>query len=89
MEIITKTRFEKDVKKLKKRHKNFSKLEEVLGKLISDEILEASYKNHPLVGNWRPCWELHIEPDWLLIYYLDKDNSQLILYRTGSHSDLF
>jgi mRNA interferase YafQ len=89
MEIITKNRFEKDVKKQIKRNKNFSKLEAVLHKLVSGEILDASYKNHPLVGNWKPCYELHIEPDWLLIYYIDHDTDQLILYRTGTHSDLF
>ncbi len=89
MEIITKTRFEKDVKKLKKRHKDFSKLEKVLRDLIAGNKLDKKYKSHPLVGNWQPCWELHIEPDWLLIYFVDKENNQLILYRTGTHSDLF
>ena len=89
MEIITKTRFEKDIKNLKKRGKDFSKLEKVLSLIISGEMLEDKYKNHPLVGNWRPCWELHLEPDWLLIYYLDKDINTLTLFRTGTHSDLF
>ena len=89
MEIITKTRFEKDVKKLKKRRKNFSKLELVLQKLDAEENLDEKYRNLPLIGNWRPCWELHIEPDWLLIYYIDIDADQLVLYRTGTHSDLF
>jgi|TARA_B100000073_G_C23624343_1_gene529872 mRNA interferase YafQ len=89
VEIITKSRFEKDVKKLKKRGKDFSKLEKVLRKLVNGDSLEAKYKNHALVGNWRPCWELHIEPDWLLIYYIDDAQDQLILYRSGTHSDLF
>lgn len=89
MEIITKKQFEKDVKKLKKRRKNFAKLEAVLDKLISGHKMEDRYRNHPLVGNWQPCYELHIEPDWLLIYYFDKDNEQLVLYRTGTHADLF
>ena len=89
MEIITKKRFEKDIKKLKKRNKDFLKLESVLEKIISGKVLEEKYRNHPLVGNWKPCWELHIEPDWLLIYYIDTSKDQLILYRTGSHSDLF
>jgi mRNA interferase YafQ len=89
MEIITKTRFERDIKKLKKRHKDFSKLEIVLKKLVSGEELEERYKAHPLVGNWKPCWEIHIEPDWLIIYYVDIEENQLILYRTGTHSDLF
>ncbi len=89
MEIVTKNRFEKDIKKLKKRQKDFSKLEIVLRKILSGDKLDGKYKNHPLVGNWKPCWELHIEPDWLLIYYMDLEKEQLILYRTGTHSDLF
>jgi len=89
VEIITKTRFEKDIKRLKKRQKDFSKLEEVLRLLVSGETLVDKYRNHPLVGNWRPCWELHLEPDWLLIYSLDVEKGRLFLYRTGSHSDLF
>jgi len=89
MEIITKNQFEKDIKKLKKRQKNFSKLECILKKLLSNGVLEKKYNNHPLVGNWQPCYELHIEPDWLLIYYIDSKNNKLMLYRTGSHADLF
>ncbi len=89
MEIITKTRFEKDVKKLKKRNKDFTKLEKILHELVAGNKLDDKYRNHPLVGNWKPCWELHIEPDWLLIYYIDTKKNQLILYRTGTHSDLF
>ena len=89
MEIVIKSRFEKDLKKLKKQKKSFSKLEQVLKSLTSGQPLAAKYKNHPLVGNWRPCWELHIEPDWLLIYCLEEKENRLTLYRTGSHSDLF
>ena len=87
MEIVTKKQFEKDVKRLLKRQKNFSKLENVLKQLVSSEVLHEKYKNHALVGNWKPCYELHIEPDWLLIYYIE--HNQLILHRTGTHSDLF
>jgi mRNA interferase YafQ len=87
MEIITKSRFYKDIKILKKRRKNFKKLENILQILISKQSLSPKFKNHPLVGNWKSCWELHIEPDWLLIYSFE--NESLILYRTGSHSDLF
>lgn len=89
MEIITKKRFEKDINKLKKQRKDFSKLEKVLNVLVSGQDLEKRFQNHPLVGNWQPCWELHIEPDWLLIYYIDPEKEHLILYRTGSHSELF
>ena len=50
-------------------------------------ILDEKYRDHALVGNWQDCRECHIKPDWLLIYQL-KEN-ELILVRTGSHSDLF
>ena len=30
-----------------------------------------------------------VQPDWLLIYLVDKGNLILTLTRTGSHSDLF
>lgn len=33
--------------------------------------------------------ECHIQPDWLLIYKVIKDELILKLIRTGSHSDLF
>ena len=87
MEIITKSRFEKDIKRLKKQKKDFKKLENILHLLLEGVPLDKKFRSHPLVGNWRPCWELHIEPDWLLIYYIG--DARLTLYRTGSHSDLF
>ena len=33
--------------------------------------------------------ELHVLPDWLLIYYLEDDVLVLTLTRTGTHSDFF
>ncbi len=36
--------------------------------------------------NFREC---HIEPDWLLIYRIEKGELTLALVRTGTHSDLF
>lgn len=33
--------------------------------------------------------ECHIQPDWLLIYKVIKDELILKLIRTASHSDLF
>jgi mRNA interferase YafQ len=55
--------------------------------LIAGEELAASYKDHPLKGDWSGCRDAHIEPDWLLIYRVVGD--ELHLVRTGSHADLF
>lgn len=72
---------------MKKRDKNLDKLAEVLNLLISQAALPAKYKDHKLAGSYDGSRELHIEPDWLLIYRI-KDKS-VILERTGMHSDLF
>ena len=45
--------------------------------------------DHKLVGNYINRRELHIEPDWLLIYKLIPENNSIIFERTGTHSDLF
>jgi len=40
-----------------------------------------------LSGSWKHHRECHIMPDWLLIYRISEE--ELVLDRTGSHSDLF
>ncbi|MDG2990653.1 type II toxin-antitoxin system YafQ family toxin [Candidatus Synechococcus calcipolaris G9] len=82
------SQFKKDARAAKARGKDMAKLASVIKKLQADEPLDSRYKDHVLLGGWKPKRECHIEPDWLLIY----DTSQpglLILVRTGSHSDLF
>ncbi len=88
--VRTEGRFKKDAKKLSKSgSKNMSQLREVIRKLEREEALEKEYNPHPLSGNWKDHMECHIEPDWLLIYRIDKKYNELILVRTGSHSELF
>ena len=72
---------------VERRGKDMSKLRAVILLLIKGSPLPANYKDHPLGGNWKHHRDLHIEPDWLLIYKIDSDD--LYLVRTGSHSDLF
>ena len=87
MNLIYTTQFKKDYKKIKKQQKNLSKLTIVIEKLLSQQKLEPKYKDHPLSGNFKNHRDCHIEPDWILIYRITKE--ELILERTGSHSDLF
>ena len=76
-----------DVRRAKKRGKDMDKLKAVLSLLIEQELLPASYNDHPLRGDWSGFRDLHIEPDWLLLYRVDGDELQLA--RTGTHADLF
>ncbi len=86
-ELLVTSQFKKDLKKAKKRRKDLGKLEAILGKLGASETLSPKNRPHRLSGDWKPCWECHIEPDWLLIW--DEDETSVTLIRTGSHSDLF
>ncbi len=81
------SRFKRDVKRAEKRGKDMDKLKTVLSLLIEKKPLPARYNDHPLKGEWRGFRDLHIEPDWLLLYAVEGDELQLA--RTGTHSDLF
>ncbi len=80
------TSFKKDYKRVQKRGYELNLLFEVLEKLKREEKLDRKYNDHPLYGNWSGHRELHILPDWLLIYYLK--NGVLYCVRTGTHSEL-
>ena len=82
-------KFQKDLKRIKKRGYDLSLLTGVLKKLAAGEPLPEKNRDHPLSGDFSGCRECHIAPDWLLIYELDGDDLILYLTRTGSHSDLF
>ena len=55
--------------------------------LIRQSPLGAQYLDHPLRGPWKGYREVHIQPDWLLIYRIT--GQELQLARTGAHADLF
>ncbi len=83
------SQFKKDIKLAGNRGKNLDELFSVIEALSNDMPLEERYRDHPLKGKYSACRECHIEPDWLLVYQKVEDCLILILYRVGSHSDLF
>ncbi len=88
MKQLSQTRqFAKDVKRMGKRGKDIEKLKAVVTRLASGQALAPRYRDHALAGEWKNCWDCHLEPDWVLIY--SADERYLRLERTGSHSDLF
>lgn len=88
-EVRFTNQFKRDLKLAKKQGKDTDKLFEVVEKLALGETLEAKYKDHDLTGNYKGCRECHVDPDWLLIYEYFDNTLVLMLYRVGSHSDLF
>ena len=79
--------FKRDVKRAEKRGKDMAALRTVLRLLITGGPIPATYKDHPLKGNWKHYRDLHIEPDWLLIYKMD--DAHVWLVQTGTHADIF
>jgi mRNA interferase YafQ len=79
--------FNRDLKRLSKRSKNIEKLRAIISTLVNNVALPPKHRPHKLTGDHFPKWECRIEPDWLLIYEVQDD--LIILYRTGTHADLF
>ena len=79
--------FKRDFKKTESRGKDMAKMEEAMSLLLTETPLPQRYKDHALKGSWRSYRELHIEPDWLLVYKIIDDTVQFT--RTGTHTDLF
>ena len=87
MKLVYTGRFKKDFKRMMRRNKDEAKLFAIVEQLMTGRPLPAKYHDHPLTGKWAKRRDCHIEPDWLLIYCVKGED--LILERTGSHSDLY
>jgi mRNA interferase YafQ len=88
-EVKFTTQFKKDLKLAKKQNKNLDQLFEVVNILAEGGTLDARYRDHDLSGNYKGTRECHIEPDWLLVYEIRDEILVLMLYRLGTHSELF
>jgi mRNA interferase YafQ len=84
--------FKKDYKRVKADPRHAQDvdllLSAILTKLMADEALPDSNRDHSLTGRWSSYRECHIKPDLLLIYG-KLGSESLRLARLGSHSDLF
>jgi len=89
LKVESTTQFKRDLKLAKKRKKDMAALQEIMKKIEHEENLSSKLKDHPLTGNWKAHRELHIEPDWLLIYKFVLEEDVVVFVRTGTHSDLF
>lgn len=89
LDIRYSAKFKRDYKAAIKRGNDPKQLEQVLELLVNEQPLPEQYRDHALSGNYATHRECHINPDWLLIYKIDKKVLLLILTRTGTHSDLF
>lgn len=89
LRIVWTSRFKKDYKLAVKRGLKIELLDNVIRMLAAGETLPREYADHQLTGGLKEYRECHIQPDWLLMYRIEKNILVLTLQRTGTHNDLF
>jgi len=80
-------RYKKDLRRVRKRGNNLDKLKIVIAALAMELPLPPAWKDHELSGDWEGIRDIHVEPDWILLYESTED--EIVLIRTGTHADLF
>ncbi|MCL2844629.1 MAG: type II toxin-antitoxin system YafQ family toxin [Chitinivibrionia bacterium] len=70
-----------------KRGKNINELNFVLNTLAAGKPLPRKYLDHKLTGNKAGFRECHIEPDWLLVYRVQKEELILLAVAIGTHRE--
>lgn len=88
-QIVFTSQYKRDLKLALRRNLPEEKLNEIIKLLATDQPLPAANKDHALKGEFRGFRECHIQPNWLLMYRKDDLMLQLVLVRTGTHTDLF
>ena len=65
------SRFKKDLKPYRYDKVVLLELEKVLDFLAAGKTLPEKYKNHPLSGEFKGCFDCHLKPDLILIYHIE------------------
>lgn len=89
LDVSHTTQFKRDYKKAIKQRKDLKLLSTIVDTLRHQQPIAAKFRDHTLFNNWINHRELHLAPEWLLIYTINKKNNTLTLVRLGSHSELF
>ena len=88
-EVKFTNQFKRDLKLAKKQGKDINRLFDVISTLAEGKKLDSKYRDHNLSGDYTGCRECHMEPDWLLVYEVMDHVLVLMVYRVGTHSELF
>lgn len=86
--------FERDSKRLVKKHVNLSPLKSLINLVLLDtpeahEELTRRHNMHNLKGDWAGSRECHVANtgDWLVVWR--EGNGLAVFQRTGSHDEIF
>ena len=88
-EVVTAKLFRKQYKRVIRRGYSQGEIQGVIEILSVGGVLDSRYKIHRLKGRWNGVFELHIQPDLLLLYFYQVDPPILKLAALGTHAELF
>lgn len=98
MEIKRTKSFERELKRLMKKHYPVDVLKPCLQAIIDQDLIVLKrIKDHALQGTWIDYREFHPArigsygksyDNWIVVYRWDKSNLVLVLVATGSHNIL-
>jgi len=63
LNVVFKSRFKRDLKKLKSSFRDEDELLAVIEVLAMEQPLRAKFRDHALTGDYTSCRECHIRPD--------------------------
>lgn len=86
--IFYSTQFKKDAKRYRHQTDKINKILALLRLLQQELPLPPACKAHKLKGDYRGCWECHVENDFLLIW-IDEATNSITALRMGTHAELF
>ncbi len=62
MRLLTTCRFERDLKRMRKRGKDIAKLKQTVRMLLEGKTLPSAMRPHRLSGTWNGFNKCHLEP---------------------------
>ena len=87
LSVKTTKKFEADFKRMLRSGNDPDLFWAVVELIAMEEEIPKEFRDHELEGEWAGIRDIHIEPDWLLLYQIS--GLDLVLVRTGNHKDLF
>ncbi len=87
LEIRSTDKFESDLKRMTRAGNDPELFWAVVDMLANEEKIPKEFRDHELQGEWAGVRDIHVEPDWLLLYKISPP--YLILISTGTHTELF
>ena len=81
--------FKRDYRRAQQKGLDMGPLNAVITALAAGETLPAEYRDRPLSGDMQGYRECQVQPNRLLVYYIDGEVLVLTLLRTGTRGDVY